>query len=857
MKNGPVYSNISIINRAFGTFGSPLHKDLIIDYVRTHWENGRGTSFEDAYNIVKYPLEAEFYYRKTEEQDHFSRKQALSEKLDELYSQLRMNPNPWIFSTKTVPVKLNEIYRDPRFDIVSSDGGKQYLILTEWNLLNDLVLRFMVKNGIKQTSIAEIFRDVIIKYEIDDREAYFFPKIDARFKVGRGNIVSLVTHEITEDYSVHVTEYIMENVAIQIPMIKNYLLDNGTTKIRTIIQDVFAIQPHFPLFTTYFEAIKKSLSVMKNVFLINSDSLLISEANSENAPQTIQVGGNKTDFQAINEIVAPLTNGTGESNSETLLVEPAETREVKVRENLSYTLRYFDRIQESLTGHYFKDWIIDDHMKVIFATNENEKIPYIFHYDEKQNILYGEHLSNFMIDYDLEPGQKLEFNLINNKVFMKLGSFNEAAHTEQMKYEDIARLSEVKHYGTKSLLQNLAELLMSHPSGLHIRQIVLDIKGETSYTENTIRSTLSSYPFFETIPGKVGYWRFNPRQWKRAYIDLPEKPKNHQKNKDTVKVKGNPIPSLASIFKRNAYATRKTKRRLTNRQYTLLPKEEFIEMAWEYYSFIIYQYAKNNKSNSIPLEDLYQEAYFALLKAYEKYNPEVGNSFYHYFKRRLSAHIHRYVIDNKGLIRIPVHRAEELAKVDKEITIDLLLTGNVDVEESLLDDYTLYKTNYLSFDELYLYHSNKAINSELKGRSYFFFDNPIFLGEYDTEEKVSTNYFSVEEPEKCDLLIDDIGFENIVLNNIIAKQSLEYLKDNVRNSRDYEVILYRNGFVTGEEMTLEEVGTILGVTRERIRQIEKKGIELLKSYRAIKGGICIEYKFPLLDYTSKKAKFSC
>jgi RNA polymerase primary sigma factor len=54
MKNGPVISNISLINKAFLYLGSPLHNKLIIDYIITNYGLGKGTTEVEAKTIVNY-----------------------------------------------------------------------------------------------------------------------------------------------------------------------------------------------------------------------------------------------------------------------------------------------------------------------------------------------------------------------------------------------------------------------------------------------------------------------------------------------------------------------------------------------------------------------------------------------------------------------------------------------------------------------------------------------------------------------------------------------------------------------------------------------------------------------------------
>jgi RNA polymerase primary sigma factor len=836
VKNGPVYSNISNINRAFRTFGSPLHFDLIVDYVRTNWENGRGTPLENAKNLVRLPLNAKFYFDTSEEDDHYIRKEFPSEKLNSLYHDLKLNPNPFLFSLKTISTSMKEIYLDPRFDTISTEDGAIHIILTEWNLLNDLVYRYMMSQNSCEFPVSDLYREVILKYEIDDPNAYFFPRIDTRFIVSRKNMVSLKFKEqvIDDLVSVQVTDYIRENVVIQLPLIRDYLIGHDEAiKIRLIIQRFFSIQPHSTLFTTYFEAVKQSLSLLKKVFIINNDSIIHLDPDMVPIPEKLKISVNTTNFKEITEKVGLLTPEYIE-DIRTIKEQKSKTNtdnpEVKERESLSYTLRYFDRIQETLSAHYFINWIKEGNVKLTF-THENEIYPFIFLYDSQQKILYGEHLSNFMIDYDLAPGQKLEFRLTNNGLTMKLGVFDQRFHSEQMQYEDLVRLAEIKHYGDKSLMQTLAELLILHPSGMHIRQIIQDIKGGTSYTESSIRNTLSTYPFFETIFGKVGYWRFNPRQWQKKYLEMPNK-KHEQPKIAKNKLVTKTIQPLSVKFQKKAYATKNTKRKLTNQQFSMLPKAKFLELAWEYYQYTIYHYAKNTICDMIPLEDAYQQAFFALNRAYDNYIPKKGGSFYHYFKNYLFSILRRFKQDNLGIIRIPVHRLEELQKIDHNISTDLLLGNPINLDKVDSFDYTIYKTNYISFEELFFNETDYS-DDDLNASAYSFFSLPSYLN---NELDKNLNFVvNIEEPENCEWLWEEKRFEYQSDTKLIIENALKFLKEEVRNERDYEVILHRMGFSTGEELTLEEVAKIYGISRERVRQIESKSLKTIKEYKGLLG----------------------
>jgi RNA polymerase primary sigma factor len=101
--------------------------------------------------------------------------------------------------------------------------------------------------------------------------------------------------------------------------------------------------------------------------------------------------------------------------------------------------------------------------------------------------------------------------------------------------------------------------------------------------------------------------------------------------------------------------------------------------------------------------------------------------------------------------------------------------------------------------------------------------------------KLLENPISIEETienEKEDLFSDNC----IYVNNILDNLHYELLKNNVSKilltlkDREREVLELRFGLIDGQQRTLEEVGTVYGVTRERIRQIESKALNRLRHH---------------------------
>ena len=91
-----------------------------------------------------------------------------------------------------------------------------------------------------------------------------------------------------------------------------------------------------------------------------------------------------------------------------------------------------------------------------------------------------------------------------------------------------------------------------------------------------------------------------------------------------------------------------------------------------------------------------------------------------------------------------------------------------------------------------------------------------------------------EEDEELQSFIEDENsdVENSVVNKFACKEILDALNSSTLNERERFIILHRYGFVDGVPYKLEEIGKMLGVTRERVRQIEDNAI--LKLVRDLK-----------------------
>jgi RNA polymerase primary sigma factor len=840
MKNGPIFSNISMINKAFSHIGSPLHYKLIVDYMRVNWAHGRGLSEMDAKNFLDLAINAGYYYELTSDQ-HYQRKHQLIKDLDPLYIDLTMTKIPHKLNTRRSNYRLTDINRDERFSVITTENSENYILLNQWNLLNDLAIRLFIKKQLKNISIPEVTRLIKFTYRINDPHALFLPNIDYRFKMTAGGKVSLKDYDesVLQEFHVEVTPFIHEEVAKHTSQIINYLKEYSgeTVKIREIIRVKFGIEVHLPKFSAYFESVKLQLPKNNNIYIsTDGDSLfyLLKEEASIVVKQTL-VGKTETDREYIDSIVRMSGNNTSLTTQNEGKV--ALKNKLEKRTKLSYTLTYYDRIQETLAGHYFEDWINEEDQLRFILKEGNLSLEYMIFYDHNKRVLFGNHLENLMGDYALIPGQKLYFNVNETGILeLEIGPVDQYAIKEQERYADIAKLAEENQLSSKSISQLVAELLIYHPSGLHVSEIIRLVNQNGLFAESSIYGALSKYDFFERIPEQNGYWQFNPAKWKSSKIktskDKTIKSNNKEIKPGQNKLK-NPKPleiNSRDYFNSLAKHSKKNRRRMTNEMYILMDKKDFIEEAWFTYIGGIYDYANKFESPALSIEDFCQEAYIALNKAYDNYDPSYKGSFYNYFKRYLTTTFQRYEEKYKNLIRLPTHRSEYIRGIEKKYLNNLFDGIRSEVPTDVLEDYTIMHMGYISYEEVYLHHNWDLIeNPIIRGRVTSYFSNPFEYEICNASSNNNTEFLCTFEPDT--ITFEDWYYEekyNLIEDDFIS-HLWNHLDENSRSSIPPSEVLRLRKF-DSKEHTLEEVGKLMGVTRERIRQIEQKAMSKARDY---------------------------
>ncbi|PZS48218.1 hypothetical protein A7X61_03920 [Stenotrophomonas maltophilia] len=205
--------------------------------------------------------------------------------------------------------------------------------------------------------------------------------------------------------------------------------------------------------------------------------------------------------------------------------------------------------------------------------------------------------------------------------------------------------------------------------------------------------------------------------------------------------------------------------------------------------------ADSHAWSTLPRMDRIQECLIGLLKAIDRFDYARGNKFSTYAIWWLKQSVGRAIGDTARVIRLPIHVMEKVNKVSKAVRV---------LREDSFDDVRaedIAKVCDLSVGDVakLLDVAHDAVSWDQQDETA---DLVLAISDvFQPPEEVTDGYLRRRAIDDC---LGALG------------------------SREAEVIRHRFGLIDGNDKTLEEVGQIFGVTRERIRQIESKALRLMR-----------------------------